>query len=63
MELILNGASNGYDIQPVYNGNDFLGITVKLAQVSLVVYDTTIQPCTYTGSENVGITDNIKFLN
>ena len=58
LEFILNGTSNGYDLQSVYNGNGFLGIISDLSQVYLTMYGTAISPYTYTGSENIDITDN-----
>ena len=58
LEFILNNTSNEYDLQSVYNGNGFLGITTDLSQVSLAIYDTAVSPHTYTGSENIDITDN-----
>ena len=58
LEYILNNTSNEYDLQSVYNGNGFLGITSDLSQVYLTMYDTTVSPYTYTGSENIDITNN-----
>ena len=40
LEFILNNTSNEYDLQSVYNGNGFLGITTDLSQVFLAIYDT-----------------------
>ena len=58
LEFILNGTSNGYDLQSVYNANSYRGTITSLQQVSLAIYDTDIIPFSYTGSENVDITDN-----
>ena len=58
LELILNNTSHEYDLQSAYNGNGFLGIITELSQVYLTMYDTTVYPYTYTGSENIDITDN-----
>ena len=60
---MLNGTSNEYDLQSVYNGNGFLGILSDLSQVYSTMYDTTVSPYTYTGSENINITDNQISLN
>ena len=58
LEFILNNTSNEYDLQSVYNGNGFLGIISDLSQVYLTMYDATVSPYTYTGSENIDITGN-----
>ena len=58
LEFILNNTSNEYDLQSVYNGNGFLGIITDLQQVFLAIHDTTVSPYSYTGSENIDITDN-----
>ena len=63
LEFILNNTSNEYDSQSVYNGNSYIGIITDLSQVFLAIYDTTVSPQTYTGSENVDITDNRISLN
>ena len=55
---MLNNTSNEYDLQSVYNGNGFLGIISDLSQVYSTMYGTTVSPYTYTGSENIDITDN-----
>ena len=55
---LLNNTSNEYDLQPVYNGNGFLGIITSLQQVLLAICDTGISSYTYTGSENIDITNN-----
>ena len=60
LESILNSTSNEYDSQPVYNGNAYIGIITNLSQVCLAIYDTTVSPSIYTGSENIDIT-NKKF--
>ena len=46
---ILNGTSNEYDLQSVYNANGFIGIITELQQVCLAIYDTDIIPFSYTG--------------
>ena len=58
LEFILNGTSNEYDLHSIYNGNWFIGIIHDLSQAYLTMYDTAISPYTYTGSENIDITDN-----
>ena len=63
LEFISNGTSNEYDVQSVYNANGFIGIITELQQVCLAIYDTDIIPCSYTGSENIDITDNQIPLN
>ena len=55
-EFILNGTSNEYDLQSVYNGNGFVGITTPLQQ-ALAIYDTNAQPFVHTGSEHIDITN------
>ena len=55
---MLNGTSDEYDLQSVYDGNGFLGITSDLSQVYLTMYDATVSPYTCTGSENITITYN-----
>ena len=59
----MNNTSDEYDLQSVYNGNGFLGIITDLQQVFLAIYDTAVSPHTYTGSENIDITDNRISLN
>ena len=59
----LNGTSNGYGLQSVYNANSYLGTITSLQQVSLAIYDTDIIPFPYTGSGNIDITDNQIPLN
>ena len=63
LEFILNNTSNEYDLQSVYNGNGFLGTMTGLPQVFLAIYDTCISSHTYTGSENIDITNNQISLN
>ena len=63
LELILNSTSNEYDLQSVCNGNSYIGIITDLSQVVLAIYDTTVSPQTYTGSENIDITNNEMSLN
>ena len=55
LEFILNNTSNEYDLHSVYTGNGFLGIIRDLSQVYLTMYDTTVSPYTYTGSENIAL--------
>ena len=59
----MNGTSNEYDLQSVYNANSFLGIVTELSQVYLAIYDAHINPFSYTDSGNIGITDNKTSLN
>ena len=63
LELILNSTGNEYDLQSVYNCNSYIGIITDLSQVFLSIYDTTVSPQTYTGSENIDITNNEISLN
>ena len=58
LEFILNNTSNEYDLQTVYNANSFIGIITELSQVFLAIYDISISPSSYTGSENIDITNN-----
>ena len=58
MIFILNNTSNEYALQPVNNGNSYIGIITDLSQVFLAIYDISISPSTYTGSENIDITNN-----
>ena len=58
LEFILNNTSNEYGLQSVYNGNSYIGIITDLSQVFLAIYDTTVFPYSYTGSENIDITVN-----
>ena len=58
LEFTLNNTSNEYDLQSVYNANSYIGIITDLSQVFLAIYDTTVSPYSYTGSENIDITDN-----
>ena len=63
LEFILNNTSNEYDLQSVYNGNSYIGIITELSQVFLALYDTGTNTSTYTGSENIDITNNEISLN
>ena len=54
----MNGTSNEHDLQPVHNGNWFIGVITELPQVYLAIYDTNAQPFVYTGSENIDSTYN-----
>ena len=58
LEFILNNTSNEYTLQGVYNANSYIGIITELSQVFLAIYDTTVSPQTYTGSENIDITNH-----
>ena len=44
LELMLNGTSNEYDLQSVYNGKGFIGIITELSQTYLAICDTDIIP-------------------
>ena len=63
LEFMLNGTSNEYDLQSVYNANEWIGIITELQQVCLAIHDTDIIPFSYTGSENINITDSQISLN
>ena len=56
--FILNNTSNEYTTQGVYTANGFIGTISDVSQVSLTMYDPTVSPYTYTGSENIYITNN-----
>ena len=56
LEIILNNTSNEYTLQGVYNANPYIGSITELSQVFLAIYDTTVSPQTYTGSENIDTT-------
>ena len=58
LEFILNNTSNEYDLQSVYNANPHIGSITELSQIFLARSDTSIPPSTYTGSENIDITNN-----
>ena len=58
LESILDNTSNEYTLQWVYTANGFIGSITELQQVSLAIYDTTVCPHAYTGSENNDITEN-----
>ena len=58
LEFTLNNTSNEYTLQGVYNANSHIGSITDLSQVCLATYDTTVSPQTYTGSENIDITNN-----
>ena len=57
LEFILNDTSYEYALQGVYTANSHIGSITDLSQVFLAIYDTTVSPYTYTGSENIDITD------
>ena len=63
LEFILNSSSNEYTLQGVYNANSYIGSINALQDVYLAMYDTTVSPQTYTGSENIDITNNEISLN
>ena len=63
VQNILNNTSNEYTLQGVYNANSYIGSITELSQVFLAIYDTTVSPQTYTGSENIDITNNEISLN
>ena len=58
LEFILNNTSNEYDLQSVYNGNSYIGVITDLQNVFLAIYDISVSPSSYTGSENIDITNN-----
>ena len=58
LEFILNNTSNEYTLEGVYNANSYIGSITELSQVFLAIYDTEVSPYSYTGSENIDITDN-----
>ena len=63
LEFTLNNTSNEYTLQGVYNANSHIGTITDLSQVFLAIYDTTVSPQTYTGPENIDITNNEISLN
>ena len=58
LELILNNTSNAYTLQGVYTANSYIGNINTLQDVYLAIYDTGSSPATYTGNENIDITNN-----
>ena len=58
LELMLNNTSNEYTLQGVYNANSYLGTITPLQQVPLAIYDIDSIPLSYTGNENIDITNN-----
>ena len=58
LESILNNANNEYTLQGVNNANGSIGSITELSQVFLAIYDTTVSPYSYTGGENIDITDH-----
>ena len=58
LAFILNNTSNEYTTQGVYTASSHTGIINTLRNVYLAMYDTAISPYTYTGSENINITNN-----
>ena len=63
LECILNNTSNECTLQGVYNANPYIGSITDLSQVFLAIHDTTVSPSTYTGSENIDITNNGVSIN
>ena len=47
----------------MYHNKHFIGIITELPQVFLAIYDVPIESVTYTGSENIDITNNQIPLN
>ena len=58
LQFILNSTSNEYTLQGVFNVNPYIGSITEWPQVFLAIYDTTVSPYSYTGSENIDTTDN-----
>ena len=58
LEFVLNNTSNEYTLQSVYTTNSHIGTITELQDVYLTIYDTNTNPHSYTGSENIDITDN-----
>ena len=58
LEFVLKNTSNEYTIQGVYTANSYIGTITELQDVYLALYDTNTNPNSYTGSENIDITDN-----
>ena len=58
LEFVLKNTSNEYTIQGVYTANSYIGTINTLQDVYLALYDTTTSPYSYSGSENIDITDN-----
>ena len=59
----MNNTSNEYTLQGVYTANSYLDTITSLQQVCLAIYDTDIITVSYTGSEDIDITDNTISLN
>ena len=57
LEFIINTTSTEYTLQGVYTANGFIGSITELQQVFLARCDTGVSSYTYTGSENIDITD------
>ena len=55
---MLNHTSNEYTLQGVYTANSYIGNINTLQDVYLAIYDTGSSPASYTGSENIDITNN-----
>ena len=58
LEFVLNNTSNEYTLQSVYTTNSHIGTITELQDVYLTIYDTNTNPHSYTGNENIDITDN-----
>jgi hypothetical protein len=58
LEFVLNNTSNEYTLQSVYTTNSHIGTITELQDIYLALYDTNTNPHSYTGSENIDITDN-----
>ena len=55
--FLLNNTSNEYTLQGAYTANSYIGSVTTLHDVYLALYDTTVSPSSYTGNENIYITD------
>ena len=63
IQIFLGGTSNEYDLQSVYHANGLIGVITELQQVFLAICGTGNFPFSFTGSENIDITDNKVSLN
>ena len=59
----MNNTSNECTVQGADTANGFIGSITELQQVFLAIYDTSVSPYSYSGSENTDITDNRIPLN
>ena len=55
---MLNNTSHKYTTQGVYTASSHIGIINTLQDVYPAMYDTAVSPHTYTGGENINITNN-----